>query len=126
MWSSLDNRRPMGVQAAMSSSLYPDHASLPVGELRRLLAIPPTLRGCYYLECDHCGCEAIGCDDQGMFQDGDGDKCDFCGFPGQVSADGGDDDEGGYAYWSMRDWDDEAHCTLSDCIDDECIKRRAS
>jgi hypothetical protein len=57
------------------------------------------------LFCDHCGGNAIT-SVTGMFWDGEGERCESCGFPGQVSA-----DEDG-AYWVEAD---EGNCNRPDC-----------
>lgn len=66
-----------------------------------------------YLDCDHCGAEAIESAD-GTFGDGDGGKCMTCGFPGCVSVDDSGDMGDATAYWSCSEADD-AVCNEADC-----------
>lgn len=61
----------------------PDHAALPVEQIRAMLAVPQTWHPS--LECGHCGDIAIWADADGCFTDGAGGNCLTCGFPGQVS-----------------------------------------
>lgn len=75
------------------------------------------------LECGHCGDEAIQFKAPawpGHFwhlHDGDGDRCESCGFPGHVSVeDGGCEDEA-LAYWRTNDWDEGLKCKAADCDD---------
>ena len=65
------------------------------------------------LDCDHCGDVAIWADPDGLYTDGDGGKCLFCGFPGQVSCDSETP-----AYWMLHDWEETSRCNLSSC--EEC------
>jgi hypothetical protein len=65
------------------------------------------------LTCDHCGGDAIT-SPNGLFYDGQGEKCDECGMPGHVSVDDSDFDDA-TASWV---YDDEARCTRPDC--EEC------
>lgn len=74
-----------------------------------------------YLECSHCGDEAIEPDEDGLYRDGDGGKCQCCGYPGQVSCSG---DEGDGAEWVESD-DPGAHCDRDDCDDEACVASRA-
>ena len=74
------------------------------------------------LMCDHCGGEAIQFKppahhtDYWHLHDGDGEKCDECGFPGHVSVDDGDPEEP-RAYWVVNEWDDGLKCNQPDCVD---------
>lgn len=100
----------------------PDHAALPVEQLRALLAIPPEWPA--HLECDHCGDVAIYADADGLFADGAGEKCLSCGFPGHVDADG-DGYEWSYANWVLEGEDDPAiSCDRPSCTDDMCRANR--
>lgn len=73
------------------------------------------------LECDHCGDEAITSADN-LFIDGDGGKCEACGFPGHVSVD--DYDEPAVAYWRC-DEGEGSFCSDLKCSDEMCaINRR--
>ncbi len=73
-------------------------------------------------ECNHCGGEAIQFKkprwpgDMWHLYDGDGEKCDECGWPGSVSVD--DTDEGPVADWRTNDWDEGLKCNAADC--EEC------
>jgi len=67
------------------------------------------------LECDHCGCDAIDADEEGLFYDGDGGACATCGFPGRVSADG--DSEDPHAWWNTSQEPGD-RCNRADC--EEC------
>lgn len=79
------------------------------------------------LMCDHCGGEAIQFKPPahpGHFWhlfDGDGDRCDECGFPGHVSVDDGGYEEDSTARWAMSDWDDDAKCARAEC--EECHQK---
>jgi predicted RNA-binding Zn-ribbon protein involved in translation (DUF1610 family) len=70
------------------------------------------------LGCNHCGADAIT-SVTAMFWDGEGERCESCGFPGHVSA---DEDS---AYWVEAD---EGRCTLDDCHEcrghDDCDECR--
>jgi len=59
------------------------------------------------LSCDHCGDDAITSESH-EFSDGQGDRCESCGFPGTVSVDDADPEEVS-AYWRISD-DVEARC----------------
>ncbi len=71
------------------------------------------------LECDHCGGVAIESDRNGLFTDGDGERCDTCGHPGHVSVDEAyeDEDNTGYASWALSD---DAGATCADPVCSEC------
>lgn len=99
---------------SVTESLYPQHASLPLDELRRRLATDAET----WLECAHCGDVAIESGD-GFFTDGDGGRCGSCGFPGQVSCDAETP-----PYWVLFDDDASARCNRPDC--DECNEGGAS
>lgn len=122
----IDNRVVMVVGTLMSSRLYPDHSSLPVEELRRLLSIPmtpATLRASYGLECEHCESIAIHCDDAGEFEDGTGGNCLFCSFPGHVVVRGSNADGSERAQWCISE-ENDAYCLLASCDAANCIKAR--
>ena len=75
------------------------------------------------LECDHCGDVAIEFKPPaypGHFwhlHDGDGGKCDSCGFPGHVSVDDAGEEEDNIASWMVNDWDEGLKCRRPDCPD---------
>ncbi len=77
------------------------------------------------LECDHCGGIAITSDAYGLFTDGDGERCDSCGFPGSVCVeDAPDADDGpvlGEAWWNVGQ---EANDVCSDMACTECAPYR--
>jgi hypothetical protein len=62
------------------------------------------------LECDHCGAEAIAAKD--LYEDGEGDRCVGCGFPGHIVCDSETD-----AYWQSSD-EGGAYCNDFRC--EEC------
>jgi hypothetical protein len=73
------------------------------------------------LECDHCGDDAIR-KPTGVFVDGEGDRCESCGFPGHVSVDGTDDDpDENTPSWKLSEAPD-ARCTDPECGEccDDC------
>ena len=78
------------------------------------------------LECNHCGGIAFTTrdirDGRPWFTDGDGEKCDDCGFPGHVSVDEPDPDDAEVS-WSTSDGNDDT-CNRSDC--EECIEIRTA
>lgn len=79
----------------------PDHAALPVSQLRALLAIPP--KWPEHLECGHCGDVAIYADAKELYwDDGRWLRCLSCGFPGQVSVDDSLDEDCS-ASWRLGD-----------------------
>lgn len=76
------------------------------------------------LECDHCGDVAIEFKpprhpgDFWHLNDGDGGRCESCGFPGSVGINDGGYGEDNVAYWLTADYD-EARCRRPDC--EECL-----
>jgi len=78
-----------------------------------------------YLECDHCGEEAIEGDDKGLFLDGSGTECMTCGFPGSVVCEESSDDDSeiGSAYWLCSDGNDDV-CDREDCEDCAPTRKR--
>jgi hypothetical protein len=75
-----------------------------------------------WLECDHCGCEAIESDGDGLFFETDDAHCMTCGWPGDVRVVGEDD---GMDWFTNDDHDLEPvpFCSLPDCED--CRGREA-
>ncbi len=75
------------------------------------------------LVCDHCGGTAIEFNPPawpGHFwhlHDGDGERCDECGWPGHVSVDDDGFENEATAYWVTNDWDDGLKCRTADCED---------
>lgn len=63
------------------------------------------------LECSHCGDTAFTSPD-GLFADGDGEKCLSCGFPGHV-----DIEEDGSEVWWLASVEDDARCDDPECQD---------
>ena len=93
----------------------PDHAALPVEQLRALLAIPPEWPDCR--ECDHCGDIAIYADAAGLYWDGEGEECLSCGFPGRVCVDGDEcDDQKNTAAWRTGE-EPEDRCNELGCTE---------
>jgi len=84
---------------------------------------PAHVRDVVLLECAHCGDSPIDPDEDGLYWDGEGGECQCCGFPGHVSVDGYEYEDGS-ASWSTRDWDEEAHCYLRTCSDEMCVEWR--
>ena len=82
------------------------------------------------LECDHCGDTAIDFHPprhpggRWLLDDGEGGRCESCGFPGRVSVDDAGDEADNLATWSINDWDEEAKCARFDC--EECYPPEAS
>jgi hypothetical protein len=73
-----------------------------------------------YLECSHCGYEAIEFPESGLLYQDEGEKCMTCGWPGHVDIDGNKDgDEGAAtASWTCSDPEDfNGYCTQEDCAD---------
>ena len=68
--------------------------------------------------CDHCGGDAVYAQDDGLFYEGDADKCAECRYPGHISVDDIGDDIP-RASW-VTDDALEARCGQADC--DECRK----
>jgi len=65
------------------------------------------------LECPHCGGEAIRTE-KALFYDGDGGKCQECGFPGHVSIDNAE--EPATAWWNASE-EPGAVCEDHTCIE---------
>lgn len=61
------------------------------------------------LWCNHCGCEAVWARKDGLFYEGDADRCWTCHFPGDVTV---DEDE--IAHWRESEDADDS-CTRADC-----------
>lgn len=78
-----------------------------------------------YLECDHCGGEAVT-SATGLFSEDMATKCDSCGFPGSVHID--DQDEANVTAWWGCSEDAAAVCNQADCAECEAIRavKRAS
>lgn len=75
---------------------------------------PPLSEETPYLDCAHCGGIAIESPD-GLFGDGDGERCMTCGLKGHVSIDDSDPDpDENTAYWSSSD-DPNDKCNEEDC-----------
>jgi len=78
-----------------------------------------------YLPCDHCGDTAVqgkpGRNGLVLFCEGDADRCESCGIPGNISVDEWDEESDGVgtAYFSV---DEAGHCTDPNCT--ECAELR--
>lgn len=79
------------------------------------------------LECDHCGGAAIT-STNGLFGEGDSDRCDECGFPGHVSVDesGNEDDDGDPIYTATWLSSIDAGDVCTSCVCSECDGIRAT
>lgn len=73
------------------------------------------------LECNHCGDVAIASSD-GLFTDGDGERCLTCGMPGHVIVDGDDEEPD----LNPVHWNDTqeagVYCRRPECA--ECVELR--
>lgn len=85
-----------------------------------------------FLECDHCGGVAVESKD-GLFGEGDADRCQSCGIAGHITVEENDCDGDcaednctcNTAYFSPHDWDENAWCNRSDCEDCANVRRDA-
>lgn len=63
------------------------------------------------LDCCHCGDVAVT-SETGRFGEGDADRCETCGIPGQVIVDEPDDDGNASAHWYESE---DGRCNQADC-----------